>query len=43
MKRLMFTVMAVGLLLACGGGSTDTPILFFKPSLFGADGFVLSN
>ena len=24
MKRLMFTVMAVGLLMACGGGSTDT-------------------
>ena len=24
MKRLIFTVMAVGLLIACGGGSTDT-------------------
>ena len=24
MKRLIFTVMAVGLLMACGGGSTDT-------------------
>ena len=24
MKRLMFTMMAVGLLMACGGGSTDT-------------------
>ena len=24
MKRLMFTVMAVGLLMACGVGSTDT-------------------
>ena len=23
MKRLMFTVMAVGLLMACGGGSTQ--------------------
>ncbi len=24
MKRLMFTMMAVGLLMACVGGSTDT-------------------
>ena len=31
MKRLMFTVMAVGLLMACGGGSTgNVPVVLSR-------------